>query len=62
MKSDFQKPAAHVNSAIYGFGVIGALIYFIQHAQTFWDGILGIAEAIFWPAVLVYKLFEYLRI
>ncbi len=51
-----------VHSAIYGFGVIGALIYFIQHAGTLWQGIIGIAEAIFWPAVLVYKLFEYLQI
>lgn len=62
MKTDFQKPAAHIHSAIYGFGVIGALIYFMQHAQTLWTGILGIIEAIFWPAVLVYKLFEYLHI
>ncbi|RYE42094.1 MAG: hypothetical protein EOP48_23580 [Sphingobacteriales bacterium] len=51
-----------VHSAVYGFGVIGAMIYFIQHAQTIWTGLIGIAEAIFWPAVLVYKLFEYLHI
>ena len=51
-----------MHSALYGFGFIGAMIYFIQHAQTIWTGLLGIAEAIFWPAVLVYKLFEYLHI
>jgi hypothetical protein len=62
MKTQTTITGTHVHSAIYGFGVIGALIYFIQHAQTLWTGVLGIAEAIFWPAVLVYKVFEYLHI
>jgi hypothetical protein len=52
----------HVHSAIYGFGVIGALIYFIQQAQTIWAGIIGIVEAMFWPAVLVYEIFKYFKI
>ncbi len=47
---------------IYGLAFIGALVYFIQHATTFWDGVLGIGKAIFWPAMLIYKLFEYLKI
>ncbi len=62
MKTQTTITGTQIHSAIYGFGVIGALIYFIQHAQTLWTGILGIIEAIFWPAVLVYKLFEYLHI
>lgn len=49
-------------SAAYGLAVLGALIYFIQHATTFWAGALGIFKAIVWPAVLVYKLFEFLKI
>lgn len=44
--------------AIYGFGFIGALIYFFQHAATFWIGVLGIFKAIVWPALLVYKFLE----
>ena len=62
MKTKPPIAGTQIHSAIYGFGVIGALIYFFQHAQTIWTGILGVAEAIFWPAVLVYKLFEYFHI
>ncbi len=47
--------------AIYGIGVIGALIYFLQHATTFTDGILGIIKAIAWPALMVYKALEQLK-
>lgn len=44
--------------AVYGLGLIGALIYFIQHANGFWEGILGILQAIIWPVIVVYKLLE----
>ncbi len=50
------------HNAIYGLGVIGALIYFIQSAASFWGGILGIVKAIFWPAVVVYKVLELLNL
>lgn len=40
--------------AVYGLGFIGALIYFIGHAATFWMGALGILQAMVWPAYLVY--------
>jgi hypothetical protein len=41
--------------AVYGFGLIGAAIYFISHASTFWLGVLGFLKAIVWPAILVYE-------
>jgi len=41
--------------AVYGLGFVGALVYFIQNADSFWAGALGVLEAIVWPAVLVYK-------
>lgn len=44
--------------AIYGLGLVGALIYYIQQANGFWDGILGILQALVWPAFLTYKLLE----
>jgi hypothetical protein len=44
--------------ALYGMGVLGALIYFIQHASTFGDGLIGILKAIVWPALVVYKVLE----
>ena len=44
--------------AVYGLGFIGALIYFIQNADGFWAGVLGILQAIIWPVLVVYKLLE----
>lgn len=41
---------------IYFIGFIGAVIYYIQQANSFWMGVLGILKALVWPAFLVYKL------
>ncbi len=49
------------SGAIYGLGLIGAAIYYIQHATTFWMGVVGVLKAIVWPAFLVYKAFELLK-
>lgn len=46
------------SGALYGLGVIGALVYFIQHASSFLDGVAGIILAFFWPGVIVYKVLE----
>lgn len=48
--------------AVYGFGFIGAALYFIQHATTFWMGILGVLKALVWPAFLTYKALEFFRL
>ena len=50
------------SSAVYGMAFIGALVYFVQHATTFWGGMLGILKAIIWPAWLIYKLLEFLKL
>ena len=42
--------------AIYGLGMLGALVYFIQHANSLIEGILGVFMAIFWPGVVLYKV------
>ncbi len=49
------------NSAVYGLGFVGAVIYFIAHATSFWMGVLGFFKAIVWPAFLVYKAFEFMN-
>ncbi|MGD0976991.1 MAG: hypothetical protein ABR875_01700 [Minisyncoccia bacterium] len=49
------------SGALYGLGFLGAAIYYIRHADTFWVGVLGIIKAIIWPAVLVYKLFAFFK-
>lgn len=48
--------------AFYGFGFIGAVIYYISTATGFWEGVLGVLKAIVWPALLVYELFKFLGI
>ncbi len=40
---------------------IGGVVYYIQHATTFWAWVPGIIKAIFWPAVLMYKILELLK-
>ena len=44
--------------AVMGLGFVGALIYFIGSADGFWDGVLGILQAIVWPAIVVYELLQ----
>jgi len=45
---------------VYGLGVIGAAMYYIQLAPTFWAGVIGFLKALVWPAYLVYEAFKYL--
>lgn len=49
-----------VSGGIYGLGWIGALVYYISHATSFWGGALGFLKALVWPAFLVYELLKYL--
>lgn len=50
----------HASSGgIYFLGMIGTAVYFIQHAAGFWEGVLGIIKALFWPALLIYRLFVF---
>jgi hypothetical protein len=51
-----------MSGGIYGLAFIGAAIYFIQQATSFWGGVLGILKALVWPAFLVYKLLEFLKL
>jgi hypothetical protein len=46
--------------AYYGLGFIGAAVYFIGQATTFWGGVLGFLKAIVWPAFVVWGLLKYL--
>lgn len=46
------------NGAVYGLGLIGAAIYYISTATTFWMGALGLLKAIVWPAFLVFELLK----
>lgn len=49
------------SEAVYGLGLIGAWIYFIGQAGTFWVGVLGFLKGIVWPVLLVYEALKYLH-
>lgn len=49
------------SNVIYGLGFIGACIYYISTATTFWIGVLGVLKSIVWPAFLVFDLLKYLN-
>lgn len=46
--------------AIYGLGFIGAAVYYISTATSFWMCVLGFLKAIVWPAFLVYGVLKFL--
>lgn len=49
------------NNAIYGLGVVGALFYFLKGATSIGVVLMGIGKAIFWPAILMFKLLTFLK-
>ncbi len=48
----------HTSSGVYGLGFVGAVIYYISTATSFWMGALGILKALVWPAFLVYEVLK----
>ncbi|MBS1532247.1 MAG: hypothetical protein JSU01_18240 [Bacteroidetes bacterium] len=61
MKDQVKKVGGQ-GSVLYGMGFLGALVYFIVHAVSFWSGVLGVIKAIFWPAFVIYKVLELLKL
>ncbi|HBG58324.1 hypothetical protein [Proteiniphilum sp. UBA1028] len=59
-KTQKSSSGGHAGDAVYGLGVIGAAVWFISTASTFWMGVLGVLKAIVWPAFLVYEAFRVL--
>jgi len=57
-----KKKGRHISpgtaSCFYFLGFIGAAIYYIGQAETFWAGVLGFLQALVWPAFVVYHLLE----
>jgi len=52
---------AAAGGGAYGLAFIGALIYFIQNATGFVDGLYGVLKAILWPAFLIYRMLDFLN-
>lgn len=61
-RSYYQRRASQASSgggnAVYGLGLIGALVFFWQQADTFGQYLLAILKALVWPAFLVYEAFQ----
>lgn len=50
------------SGAVYGLGFIGALVYFIQQADGFWSFVLAILKTIVWPALLTWRLMDFVNL
>jgi hypothetical protein len=46
--------------ALYFVGFIGSAVYYIQAADSFWSGVVGVLKALVWPAFLVYEAMKVL--
>lgn len=61
-KKDCKKKSGScaTGGAVYFLGFIGAAIYYISIAATFWAGVLGFLKAIVWPVFLVLEALKFL--
>ena len=60
MKEQIERHAP--NNAVYGLGLIGAMIYYISHATSFMMGVIGFLKSLLWPAFLVYEALKALSV
>jgi len=63
MTKDDKRSAETINRhAPAGFvmfvGFVGALLYFLRHANDFGDVLLALVKAIFWPGIVVYHVLQ----
>jgi hypothetical protein len=50
------------SNAVYGLGLLGAAVYYIQMATSFWTGVIGFIKALLWPAFIVYEVLKHLEL
>jgi hypothetical protein len=46
---------------VYCLGLIGAAVYYFQHAVVTMDYVYGFLKALVWPAFLIHKVFTMLQ-
>ena len=61
-KDGIKKHGKNCGGMFYFLGFIGAAVYYIGTATTFWMGFVGFLKAIVWPAFLVYGALKSLGI
>ncbi|MBW2980043.1 hypothetical protein KY360_01320 [Candidatus Woesearchaeota archaeon] len=54
-KEDFKKSCKCGGGGVYCLGFIGAAVYYISTATSFWNGVWGFIKALLWPAFLVFE-------
>lgn len=59
-KCTSKNTGCNCGGAFYGLGFLGAAIYYISTATSFWIGVLGILKAIVWPAFVIFELMKFL--
>ena len=54
--------SSHCGSSgiVYCLGLIGAAVFYIGNAASFWAGVVGLLKALVWPAFLVHMALEFL--
>ena len=60
-KNRHYHPQTASGGAVYGLGLVGAAVYFLLQATSFWLGVLAILKALVWPAILVFEALRALR-
>ena len=60
--NSYHHKGGNTGNAVYGLGMIGTAYYFLQSASNFTDVVMGIVQAIFWPAILVYRALQLLNL
>ncbi len=57
-----QKNVGDGGGFAYFLGLIGAAVYYIQQANSSWEGVIGVLKAFVWPAFLIYGLLDFLNL
>lgn len=54
------RAAANPAGPVYFFGLIGALVYYLQVAEGFSPVVLAFLKAVVWPAFLAHDLLKFI--
>jgi hypothetical protein len=60
-RKNYRNRNFHRGEAVYGLGIIGAIVYYFSTATSFWLFVFGFFKAVFWPAFLVYEALKFLH-
>lgn len=60
-KMEMKRMGGGSSEAVYGLGLFGAWFYYIGRAGSLQEGVVGFFKGLFWPAILVYELLEFLN-